>query len=136
MNSVDTDQLRKLLKNATPPPWEVKPLVAYQRDTAGDIGRVGERDSLFTGEASYEGNHGLSASDENKELVVALVNAAPSLLDEIERVRLLPVIQDCRDCGWYRHANSCEWCAHPTDPAEWAHGGQPPPDECPFRSRS
>lgn len=85
----DIKSLRALLSRSSPGPWEVKSLTTEtSRDgTAGDIGRIGERESLFTGEATYEGNHGLSADDEDKNLVVALVNAAPAILDELEETK-------------------------------------------------
>lgn len=60
--TIDTKQLRELLAKATPEPWEDRVLV--------DAGQ-------------YDGE----PHDANFDLAIALRNAAPALLDELDRLR-------------------------------------------------
>ena len=43
---------------------------------------------------------------------------------------------DCRQCRYYKYAAGCEWCQYPVNPALWAHGGAPPPNDCPLRKKA
>jgi len=46
----------------------------------------------------------------------------------------LPVIMNCKECGWYRSGTggTTQWCGH-ARPGTWASAGHVPPADCPLR---
>lgn len=84
--SVDLDELERLLKGATPGPWER----VHDREYTNVICREG--DSIFNavvGESACGCGVNLdpNISDEDARLIVSLRNAAPELIDEIRTLR-------------------------------------------------
>lgn len=93
MSQVDIDSLRKLLARATPGPWEARIAADDPKDPTSAITSwiESEEHMGFCGNDMNEvvgrdGAPGVS-THENAELIVALRNAAPALLDEIEWLR-------------------------------------------------
>ena len=85
----DTNELRKLLAAATPTPWAVShgdeswEVVQTKPDGTPDFGA---RRTAFD-DGSAGGEYGPSCNTLTRDLIVAAVNALPSLLDELDALR-------------------------------------------------
>lgn len=90
--SIDTQELRSLLERMTPGEWRVLRDQCHF-DTASDI-VCGSKTIAQTCSKYPQLEHDAAG-------IVALKNAAPVLLDEIERLRaaLEQVVGDCDRCG-------------------------------------
>lgn len=94
----DLDELRALLEKATPGPWEIEgryetgvyliPAEHKGRARGFAVCQEYDRDNYQQTIASLnDDRHGRGGASENAELITALRNAAPALLDELESAR-------------------------------------------------
>lgn len=97
----NTQKLRDLLSAATPTPWEW-----FEGTHHGSAWSGGRRGTLVFDDGSAGGEYRPACSYRNSELIIAAVNALPSLLQRIEEleaaarevVELLDAPEDC-NCG-------------------------------------
>lgn len=100
----DTNELRKLLAAATPTPWAVShgdeswEVVQTKPDGTPDFGA---RRTAFD-DGSAGGEYGPSCNTLTRDLIVAAVNALPSLLDELDAARadLREALSLLRNTDW------------------------------------
>lgn len=79
--------------------------------------------------------------DREAEIRRAVDRAAIDLLTEIDRLRALPVLRTCGECGWCSEKLDAQrtWCSNPRAPfaldlvARAVEQDAPPPAWCPLR---
>jgi len=109
--TVDLTELKRLLAEATPGPWVLDKGGghAYDRIIGGDVvqihGTIAGRGSWSERVCENFGNLDLPGPAANVEIICALHNAAPAMIEELERLRDLHGI-----CGHH-----CEACARRDD---------------------
>lgn len=91
-NEIDIAGLREVERKATPGPWEWLP-----PDSEINCDWLGVAHGRFLA----DGDYGYPAFEDDKALLVAVRNALPALLDEIERLRA------------YQHAGDAASREHP-----------------------
>ena len=95
MSTVDTKALRALLEKATPGDWRISdedsgryifPMVWKGQRNTNDLALIA-RFSPWAGASQDDRKAVMAEAKANAELAVALVNAAPALLDELDALR-------------------------------------------------
>lgn len=90
MPNLDLATLRRLLAEATPGPWRWWTSCSYRRLSSDATGRDGD---VLHGAAQSDGVVDIVGSEADRDLIVALVNAAPALLDLAEVGALLAEVE-------------------------------------------
>lgn len=89
MTPVDRDELKRLLTEATPGPWEYG-------ERYGNECIIGPSGSVVSGEAGCEWNSGIVVDDKDAALIVALRNSADALVRDSELLdRLVEALPKC-----------------------------------------
>jgi len=91
---VDTSVLRALLAKAAPVPWTVQESRTCGDETIWVVHHAlpvsphkWESENKAFDDGTADGEYGPRCSAETRDAIVALVNAAGSLLDEVDRLR-------------------------------------------------
>jgi len=106
--TVDLDRLREAVEKLTPAPWQWDEPDNWQ----GLSARIRNDESANIAQVSVAGWKPLSRGIDQAAGIVALRNAAPSLLAELLAAR--GVVEACRNVGdCLDHAQNCcsDWCS-------------------------
>jgi hypothetical protein len=84
MSATNTKRLREMLAAATPVPWRVAAVVTSGDDIPAAVSAVGHLVALGAYPDTYARN---PKAAENVDLIVAVCNALPAMLDEMDALR-------------------------------------------------